>query len=84
MRIILASKSPRRKELMNLITKKYEVIASDADETHIEGLSIEEESKRLAYIKAKKVFDETLENRIVIDKEVVKNAYKVETDEEIW
>ena len=66
MRIILASKSPRRKELMSLITKNYEVIVSNADETHVEGLSIEEESKRLAYIKAKKVFDETSGDRIVI------------------
>ena len=76
MKIILASKSPRRKELMNLITKNYEVIVSNADETHVEGLSIEEESKRLAYIKAKKVFDETSGNRIVIgsDSMVIKNG----------
>ena len=76
MRIILASKSPRRKELMNLITKNYEVIVSNADETHVEGLSIEEESKRLAYIKAKKVFDETSGDRIVIgsDSMVIKNG----------
>ena len=59
MKIILASKSPRRRELMELITNDYEVIVSYADETHIKGLSIEEESKRLAYIKARKVFDET-------------------------
>lgn len=66
MRIILASKSPRRKELMNLLTKDYEIIVSDADETHVDNLTIEEESKRLAYIKAKKVFDETSGDRIVI------------------
>lgn len=66
MRIILASKSPRRKELMDLITTNYEVIVSNADETHIANLSIEEESKRLAYIKAKKVFDETSGDRLVI------------------
>lgn len=66
MRIILASKSPRRRELMKWITDNYEVIVSNAEESHIEGLTIEEESKRLAYIKAKKVFDETSENRIVI------------------
>lgn len=66
MRIILASKSPRRKELMDLLKIDYEIIVSDADETHEENLSIEEESKRLAYIKAKKVFDETNGDRIVI------------------
>lgn len=66
MRVILASKSPRRKELMDLLKINYEIIVSDVEETHKEGLTIEEESKRLAFIKAKKVFDETLGNRIVI------------------
>ena len=51
---------------MDLVTKNYEVIVSDADETHVGDLTIEEESKRLAYIKAKKVFDETSGDRIVI------------------
>lgn len=76
MKIILASKSPRRKELMNLITKKYEVIVSNADEIHTEGVTIEEDSKRLAYIKAKKVFDETSGNRVVIgsDSMVIKDG----------
>lgn len=66
MKIILASKSPMRKKLMDLVTTNYEVIVSNADETHVEGLTIEEESKRLAYIKAKKVFDETSGDRIII------------------
>lgn len=66
MNVILASGSPRRKELLSLITKKFEVIVSDADETFEEGLSIEEQSKHLAYIKAKAVFDKTKEDRIII------------------
>lgn len=75
MKIILASKSPRRKELMDLLNIKYEVVVSEADESHEEKLSIEDESKRLAYIKAKKVFDETCGDRIVIgsDTMVIKN-----------
>lgn len=32
MKIILASKSPRRKELLSLITKNFEVIVSNTDE----------------------------------------------------
>ena len=32
MRIILASQSPRRKELMEAITKDFEVIVSNTDE----------------------------------------------------
>lgn len=66
MRIILASKSPRRKELLDLMNLKYEVICSNADETFEEGLDIIEQSKRLGYIKAKTVFNETEGNRIVI------------------
>lgn len=66
MKIILASKSPRRKELMDLLNVNYEVIVSDADETLEEGLTIQEQAKRISYIKAKKVFDETSGDRIVI------------------
>ena len=66
MRIILASQSPRRKELMDLMGLNYEVIVSHADETFEDGLTIEEQSKRLGYIKAKAVFDKTQGDRIVI------------------
>ena len=66
MRTILASKSPRRKELMDLLNVNYDVIVSDADETLEDGLSMEEQSKKLAFIKAKSVFDETSGDRIVI------------------
>lgn len=76
MRVILASKSPRRKELMDLLGIDYEIIVSNADETLEERLSFEEQSKRLGYIKAKAVFDETSGNRIVIgsDTMVMKNS----------
>lgn len=66
MKIILASKSPRRKELMDMLNLKYEVIVSKADETLEKGISIEEQAKRLSYIKARTVFDETIGDRIVI------------------
>ena len=66
MKIILASKSPRRKELMDLLGIDYEIIVSNADETLEEGLSLEEQSKKLGYIKAKAVFDKTNGDRIVI------------------
>lgn len=86
MRIILASRSPIRKALMDLITTNYEVIVSNADEEHIGNLSIEEESKRLAYIKAKKVFSETCGDRIVIgsDTMILKNnkVYEKPKDEQ--
>ena len=66
MRIILASQSQIRKELLKQMGLEFEVIVSNADETFEEGLSLEEQSKRLAYIKAKTVFDETEGDRIVI------------------
>lgn len=66
MKIILASQSPRRKELMDLLKVDYEVIVSHVDETLEKGLTIEEQSKRLGYIKAKSVFDQTQGDRIVI------------------
>lgn len=66
MRVILASKSPRRKELMKYITDNYEVIVSDVDESFVEDLTLIEQSERLAYIKAKKVFDMCDGDRIVI------------------
>lgn len=66
MKIILASQSQRRKELMDLLEIPYEVIVSNVKENFEEGLTIEEQSKRLAYIKAKAVFDKTEGDRIVI------------------
>ena len=66
MRIILASQSPMRKELLKQMGLEFEVIVSNADESFEEGLSLEEQSKRLAYIKAKTVFDETEGDRVVI------------------
>ena len=76
MRIILGSKSARRRELMDLFVPNYEIIVSNADETLEEGLSIEEQSKKLGYIKAKAVFDETEGDRVVIgsDTMVVKDG----------
>lgn len=76
MKVILASKSPRRKELMDLLGIEYEIMVSEADEKIEQGLSLEEQSKKLGYIKAKAVFDKTMGDRIVIgsDTIVVKNG----------
>ena len=37
MRIILASKSPRRKEIMSLITSDFEIISEEVNERAIEA-----------------------------------------------
>ena len=75
MKVILASSSPRRKELLEMIGINFKTKTSEVDETLVPNLSIEEQSKRLAYIKAKAVFDETIGDRAVIgaDTLVVKN-----------
>lgn len=76
MKIILASKSPRRKEIMDMLNLKYEIIVSDAEETLEEGITAEEQAKILSYIKAKTVFEETSGDRIVIgsDTMVIKDG----------
>ena len=56
MRVILASASPRRKELMNLIYPDYEVIVSDADE-HTGDLGPAETVALLSERKARAVLD---------------------------
>jgi len=86
MKIILASKSPRRKELLDLLDLDYEIIVSDADETLEEGLEVEEQAKRISFLKAKTVFDQTSGDRIVIgsDTMVIKDnkIYGKPKDEE--
>ena len=75
-KIILASASPRRRELLSLVTKEFTVVTADVDERAAE-IKMEEEgtpalkvSEHLAEIKAKAVFDslseEEKENSIVI------------------
>lgn len=76
MKIFLASQSAIRKELLKQMGYEFDVLVSHADETLEEGLTLEEQSKRLAYIKAKTVFDETSGDRIVIgaDTMIIKNG----------
>lgn len=51
-KIILASASPRRQELLRLITEEFTVCPADADETLPDGLSIERQIETLAERKA--------------------------------
>ena len=54
MKVILASASPRRKELLELMgVRNFETIVSNVDESLTENLKLEEQSKQLAYKKAK-------------------------------
>ena len=58
MALILASGSPRRRELMSLITSDYTVITSDVDETKIAADSPAHLAKALATAKARAVAEE--------------------------
>ena len=57
-KLILASFSPRRKELLGRLNIPFIVKGSNVDETINESLSFEERLIDLAYSKAKAVFDE--------------------------
>jgi len=71
MAVILASGSPRRKELMSHITDEFSVIVSDADESIPEGESVEETVKNLALAKAKAVKSKCKETDIIIAADTV-------------
>lgn len=66
MKIILASKSPRRIALMELARFEFEVMPSSYDEKIKNMYDIEEMSKELAYRKAKEIFENTQGNRTII------------------
>lgn len=71
MKIILASGSPRRKELLKLIVPKFETLVSDIDEKLKEGLTPQEQASRLAYIKAKDIYEKTDGDRIIIGSDTI-------------
>jgi len=71
MKYILASGSPRRRELLKYIVKDFEIQVSGIDETLIDGLTPAEQVTRLAYIKARDIFERTNGDRIVIGSDTV-------------
>ena len=71
MNIILASGSPRRKELLKLIVPKFEVIVSNEDETLEGKITPQEQATRLSYIKAKNVYNRTTGDRIIIGSDTI-------------
>lgn len=64
--VILASASPRRKELLSLIIDDFEVIVSDAEEVLRENCDIQQEILRFAKEKAVDVLRKTQGNCCVI------------------
>lgn len=66
LKIILASQSPRRKELLSLMGVNFEVMPSDAEEDNNQKIKLSKLSESLSLLKAKDVFDKTKGNRVVI------------------
>jgi len=55
LKVVLASSSPRRHELLRLIGVEHDVIPADADESHAPGEKPEAHAERLARTKARAV-----------------------------
>lgn len=68
--IILASKSPRRQELLHLMGIEFKVVLRDVDESYPAGLSPSDIAVYIAEKKAK-AFDEVIENEIVITADTI-------------
>lgn len=71
MKIILASASKRRHDLMNLINIPYEVIVSDDDEVYNHDLNLYEQCVDISYHKALNVYKRTNGNRIIIGSDTI-------------
>lgn len=71
MHVILASASPRRRELLEQIGIDFEVKVSEADETIAPGTKPHEAVEELSYRKAKAVWDILEEKEIVIGSDTV-------------
>lgn len=71
MEIILASKSPRRRELLSLLGLDFRVVTEDIDETVEETLPIIDEIKRLSQNKAKAVSGKVSPDDLIIAADTV-------------
>lgn len=68
--IILASKSPRRQELLRLLDVDFRIVLKEVDESYPEGLSPEEVAVYIAEKKAK-AYDDAVGNEIVLTADTI-------------
>ncbi len=73
-RLILASKSPRRDELLYLAGYEHEIIVSDADETVPEGTGAADGAMHVSKRKAQAVIEATDGERVVVAADTVVEA----------
>lgn len=71
MKIILASKSKRRHELLNLLKIPFEAIVSDDEEVYDKTKTIYEQCVSISYQKALNVFHKTNGDRIIIGSDTI-------------
>ena len=71
MKIILASKSPRRKELLGKIVPEFEIITFETDETLPENVHPRDGVEILAVRKGKAVCDEVGEDALIISSDTL-------------
>jgi septum formation protein len=69
-RIILASKSPRRQELLKLMDIEFRIVLKEVDESYPENLKPEEIAVYIAEKKAR-AFDETVTDEIVLTADTI-------------
>lgn len=68
--IILASKSPRRQELLKLMDINFRIVLKEVDESYPENLQPEQIAVYIAEKKAK-AFDETFDDEIVLTADTI-------------
>ena len=71
MRIVLASSSPRRRELMKEFNLPFEIITKKVDETFYMEKSVYEESMEISRKKAEAVFNDIKDDVIVIGSDTI-------------
>lgn len=71
-RVILASKSPRRKELLSLLNIPFDIIVADIDETIDYENDLVKEIEKLSYKKALAVFENNKDALVIGSDTIVK------------
>ena len=71
MNIVLASKSPRRKELLSLLDLDFKIITADIDETMDSTLPVSDEVARLSFDKAAAIKPQVSDDTIIISADTV-------------
>ncbi len=71
MRVILASSSPRRRELLKLVGIDPEIISPATDETQLPGESVEEFLRRVTIAKGKSVYKSAFFDSVLISSDTI-------------